>query len=366
MIKRINTIVPKYLDKMNLPGIAIGIISNYEIASLSTFGYANKSNEVLLKEDTLFQVASISKTATAWGVLKLVEMGLVKLDDPVEKHLTRWHLPPSEYDHDEVTIRRVLSNSAGLSMSGYSCIHPNLKYPSPEESLSGLKRLIDENEMNYITKYELDPKIEESPVKVVEEPGKRFIYSNRGFSILALIIEEVTNQDFSQFMKNKIFIPLGMLKTSYEINDFDSALFATPYDEYGNPLPQYRTMERAAGGLCTTIKDLTKFTLSGMKGIDGEPPGRGVLPPEFIQKMYKKEIYAEDEFGYSWDYGYGHYTAEIEGKKTVMHTGGIIGWRSMMIFIPELGAGITVLINSSGGNPLWANLVMRWSRAVFK
>jgi CubicO group peptidase (beta-lactamase class C family) len=351
---------------MNIPGVAIGIISDFDIASINTHGYANKEKKSTIKEDTIFQVASISKTATAWGIMKLVENNLLQLNDPIEKYLTRWHLPPSKFNHDEITIKRVLSNSGGLSMSGYSCIHPDLKFPTPEQSLSGLKRKIDENEMNYIKQYDLDPKIEEEPVRVVEQPGKQFIYSNRGFSILALIIEELTNKKFSTFMKSEIFKPLGMLNSTFKNSDFETSLFATPYDEKGKPLPQYRTMEKAAGGLCTTIRDLTRFTLSGMKGPKEEPPGRGVLLPNSIQKMYDAEIYAEDEFGYKWAYGLGHYTTDIDGNKAVMHSGGIIGWRSMMLFFPHLGEGIVVLVNSSGGNPLWANLILRWTRTMFK
>ena len=115
---------------------------------------------------------------TAWGIMKLVEEGKIDLDAPLERYLTRWHLPPSEFNHNDVTIQKVLSNTAGLSESGYSCAHPSIKLSNIEESISGIKRRLDENEIKYCKKWNLDPKREESPVMVIEQPGKKFIYSN--------------------------------------------------------------------------------------------------------------------------------------------------------------------------------------------
>ena len=192
--------------------------------------------------------------------MKLVEKGLIDLDAPVETYLTRWHLPPSEFNHNEVTIRRLLSNSSGLSGSGYSCINPNLYSFKIKEKLSGIKRTLDNNELNYCRKWDLDPTVEESPVKVIQPPGQKFLYSNRGFTVLQLIIEEVTNRYFEDFMEKEIIRPLGMSSSSYDLNTIDISFLATPYDEDGNPLPNYRTMEIAAGGFLSSIKDLYSFS----------------------------------------------------------------------------------------------------------
>ncbi len=365
MIKRLEKIVPKLLEKMNIPGVAIGFISNHEISSINPFGFANKEQQIPITEHTIFAVASISKSVTTWGVMKLVEEGRLDLDAPAEKYLTRWHLPPSEFENEQVSIRRLLSHTAGFQESEYTSYNPNYEPLSIEEILSGrLPGPIDEEELKYCEKWNLIPKKEGTPVKVRKEPGKEFIYANDGYLILQLIIEEITKQTFSDYMKKEILTPFGMNFSSYEKTDLDAALFATPYNEESKPLPLYVGTIKAAGGLCATIIDMLTFALGGMRGPNRKLPGREILKPSTLDQMYSKLIHASDDFGYDWYYGLGHYISEIKGLKVIQHSGGIIGWRSMMIFIPEKGEGIVVLINSSGGNSLWANLVTRWSREV--
>ena len=131
--------------------------------------------------DTVFQAASISKTLTAWGVMRLVEQGALELDAPVGRYLTRWQLPPSPYNHDGVTIRRLLSHTAGLSLHGYPGIAPEQPLPTLEESLSGGH-----------------PGAED--VRVVSEPGTTYAYSGGGYTLLQLVVEEVTGEkDFERF-----------------------------------------------------------------------------------------------------------------------------------------------------------------------
>jgi len=366
MIKRLDTVVPKLMERNKVPGFALSFISDNKISSIHTFGYANKEKKQPITENTVFQIASISKSVAAWGIMKLVESGVIDFDAPVEKYLTRWHLPSSEYDNDEVTIKRVLSNSAGLSFEGYAGTNPKYDYNSIEETLSGIMAgPFDDHQMKYLKKWNLSPDKEKKSVRVIKQPGKKFMYSGGGFSILQLIIEEVTNQTFADFMKKEILNPLGM-KLSTFIPSKDFFGYATGYDEDAEPLPFYKFVALAAGGLYSTIHELTIFALAGMEGPNGELPGRGILKPETVEQMYTKVIPAGDDFGFDWYYGLGHYITETNGIKVIQHSGGHIGWRSMMIILPELGSGLIMLTNSSAGNPVWASLMGRWSRIVLK
>ena len=367
MIKRLDTIIPKLLKRFKIPGVAIAFISNFKLGSLHVYGLADKEKKNPISENTIFAVASISKSVTAWGIMKLVEEGLLDLNAPVENYLTRWHLPPSGFNHEQVTIQRLLSHTAGFNQSEYSSYNPKYKLLSPEEMLLGkLPGPIDSDELKYCKKWNLIPKKEGVPIMVKKEPGKDFIYANDGYLILQLVIEEITNQSFSEFMKAEILDPLGMKSSSFEKKELDNSLIATPYNEEGLPLAQYGGTIKAAGGLWSTIKDISIFALAGMRGSDDELPGRGLLKSKTLDLMYSKLVRASDDFGYEWYYGLGHYVAEIQGLKVIQHSGGIIGWRSMMIFIPEIGEGVIILINSSAGNPLWANITSRWSRIVLK
>ena len=152
--------------------------------------------------DSVFQVASLSKWVTAHGVMILVEDGLLELDRPVSDYLTRWQLPDSEYDNDLVTVRRLLSHTAGLTDGlGYGGFAPE----EPLQSLEGsLTRAADASPHA------------DGRTRVGRAPG-RWDYSGGGFTILQLLIEEVTGQRFEAFMDARLFQPLGMTHSSFDV-----------------------------------------------------------------------------------------------------------------------------------------------------
>ncbi len=122
---------------------------------------------------TRFQAASVSKPATARGVLPLVEQGRIGLDQRVIGHLRRWRLPPSPFDPGGITVRRLLSHTAGLSVHGYAGQTPKRPLPPIEASLSG------EAGGSF-------------PAELLETPGRRSLYSGSGYSVLQLLVEEFT------------------------------------------------------------------------------------------------------------------------------------------------------------------------------
>jgi CubicO group peptidase (beta-lactamase class C family) len=168
------------MEKYRVPGTAASLVRNGEVVWSEGYGLADRDRGVPVTADTVFQVASISKAVTSWGVMRLVESGQLELDAPVEQYLTRWHLPPSNYDASGVTIRRLLSHSAGLSVMGYPGLRPEIQLPSLEESLSGNNGGAGE-------------------VRIIMEPGTQFSYSGGGFTLLQLIIEEVTGETARRF-----------------------------------------------------------------------------------------------------------------------------------------------------------------------
>ena len=128
-----------WLATAQVPGAAVALVRDGQLAWAGGYGQADPARQVPVTADTVFQVGSISKPVTAWGVLRLVDKGLLDLDAPVETYLTRWHLPTSNYDADGVTIRRLLTHSAGLSQHGYPGLSPTQPLPPLEFSLSGVR-----------------------------------------------------------------------------------------------------------------------------------------------------------------------------------------------------------------------------------
>ena len=126
----------RWLAAFEVPGVAVALIRDGHLTWSEGYGHADTEREAPVTPDTVFQVGSISKPVTAWGVMRLVQQGKLELDAPVERYLTRWHLPPARFGADGVTIRRLLNHSAGLNSQDYSPIATR-PLPSLEQSLAG-------------------------------------------------------------------------------------------------------------------------------------------------------------------------------------------------------------------------------------
>ena len=355
--------VPVLLDDLHIPGVAIATIDNGETSFLGGFGMASKEPGRPVKTSTQFQLASISKSVTSWGVMKLVEDGRLDLDAPVENYLKRWRLPPSEFDHSMVTARRLLSHTAGISLPGFKGYHPKYPEPSLEQILQGDVPPLDEIQIQYARDWNEDPDFdrERVPVCVQYPPGEKSIYSGGGFTMLELLTEDISGLSFTDFMRQEILVPLGMTSSSFAYAQNTHPDFATPYNEQGKALPKYRLAARAAGGLNSNIEDLARFACAEMTGPDGEPPGRGVISAESIAWLASPVMYSETIDGLDFHAAPGHFVFEINGARCVHHTGGNIGWRTDYATLPEARAGICVLVNSSLGNDLWMSLLKTWS-----
>ncbi len=253
--------------------------------------------------DTRFQVASMSKWVTAWGVMTLVEAGKLDLDAPVSKYLTRWKLPPSQFDNNKVTVRRLLSHTAGLTDGlGYAGFKPGEPIQPLEASLS---KAADASPGH------------DGIVRVGIEPGT-FEYSGGGFTLLQLLIEEVSGQPFNDYMKANVLGPLGMTGSTF-ILDEPAANVADFYDVNGKPATHYRFTALAAASLYTTAADMTRLLQAHMPGQAGEPPGRGILKPQTLKDMRRAHA---TQFGVDiWGLGTILYAPNNAGDYIIGHDG---------------------------------------------
>ena len=123
--------VPEVLARHDAVGAALALVRDGEVVWAEGFGTADTAAAGTVTAETVFNAGSISKTVTAWGVMRLVEQGMIELDEPVATYLTRWQFPESEFDSEGVTVRRLLSHTAGLSMPSI----PGFEFPAPLPSL---------------------------------------------------------------------------------------------------------------------------------------------------------------------------------------------------------------------------------------
>ena len=302
--QKLDQVVPKLMKQYQVPGTAVALVHGGRVAWSKGYGLADEA-----------------------------------MGTPVERYLTRWHLPPSDFDHAEVTLRRLLNHTAGLSLGGYPGFDPSEKLPTLKESLSGITGGVGD-------------------VRVAHLPGTRFRYSGGGYTLLQLIIEEVTGETFSAYMQSAVLAPLGMARSGFEWPPALQA--ATAYREPGQPLPNYRFTALAAAGLYSTASDLARFVAAGMAGPNREPPGRGLLSPRDVEWMFTPTVEMDTSTGLGYGLGYG--VRLLPGEiRMVSHSGGNRGWRTRFAALPDRGEGIVILTNSDTGDGLTNDLLRFWS-----
>lgn len=333
--KRLDARILRLLRRYKVPGVGVAVVHGGSVAWVKGYGLADEASAQPVTRDTVFQVASVSKPVAAWGVLRLVEQGKLELDAPVSQYLKRWQLPASEFDSSGVTIRRLLSHSAGLSVHGYHGFEPTETLPTLEESLSGKDKVY------------VGPKGGPTDVRVVAEPGGEFRYSGGGYTLLQLLIEEVSGHLFADFMQREVLSPLGMTRSAYEWTPEMKPLTATAYEQSGEPAPNYLFTAKAAAGLYTTPSDLAHWLAAAMPGGAGEPAGRGVLSPETLQQMLTPLDPTLTTWGPDSSYGLGYLITTLRnGTRMISHGGDNQGWKAQVAALPEKGEGIVILANS--------------------
>jgi CubicO group peptidase (beta-lactamase class C family) len=302
--------------------IAIVVLDDGEVAQ--TY-FASHGRPV--DGDSLFQVASMSKWLTAWGVMILVEQGRIDLDAPISRYLTRWRLPKSEFDNDDVTIRRLLSHSAGLTDGlGFRGFGPDQTLPTIEQELRETSDVLPGAD---------------GRIRVGARPGSAWRYSGGGYLILQLVIEEVTQDSFDGYMRRAVFAPLGMDASTFV--EPDPARLADFYNADGSAAVHYRFTATGAASLYTSAADLTRFLQAQFRG---PQVGRGVLTAATLDEMHAPEARV---YGLPvWGLGAALYARNESGGFVIGHDGGNYPAINTTARIdPATGDGVIVLETGS-------------------
>lgn len=325
--------VPSLMTLFRIPGCSIALVHNSEIVWTEAYGIADLESETALTVDTPMRVQSISKSVTAWGILKLAEQGMIDLDDPVSKYLTSWHLPESDFASYTITIRQLMSHTAGLPLGDvFTTYAPDDDMPSLEQKLT-------------------------QEAKLVRKPGLRFSYSNTGYNLLELLIEQVTARDFSDYMLTEVLLPLGMNSSSFDWSRNMKPSPPTGYDIRGKSVPVYVYPEKASGGLFATAADIARFATAG----SCDNP---VLKTDNVETLYKPISDKIGIYGLVFDaYGLGHYIETVpNGLRSVSHGGQGSGIMTHFQSVPETGDAIVILTNSQRSWPFISYLLRDWAR----
>jgi CubicO group peptidase (beta-lactamase class C family) len=291
------------LGRAHVPGAALAVVLDGQVAWTGAVGNA--------APDTRFQAGSVSKALAALGVLRLAHQTGRGLDEPLVPALGGWHPPGAPPGlEDAITLRRVLSHTAGLSIPAYPGLEPGAPVPDTAGLLRG--------------------EGDAGPVRLVAPPGRGFRYSGGGFSVAQHWTELVTGEPFGPWMDRMVLAPLGMAASTFAQEPMPGD--ARPHDGDGAPLPARRFAALAAAGLWTTAADLARFAAA--IATDTLPSGMAVPAPATGGR-----------------YGLG-LELEVLGSPAIGHSGQNRGWRALVAALPARRSGLVVLCNGEGGDPV--------------
>jgi CubicO group peptidase (beta-lactamase class C family) len=312
---------------LKVAGVSIAVVDDGKVAWARGYGQTGEGTPVTT--DTLFQAASLSKPVAAMVALRLVELGTLSLDEDVNLKLRSWKVPASAAaDGVPVTLRRLLSHTAGLTVGGFPGYAAGAPVPSLVQLLDGAAPA-------------------NSPaVRIDTKPGTTYRYSGGGYEVMQLLVEDVTRKPFAEVARTLVLTPLGMTRSTFEQPLTAAALAASAvgHDEKGAAIAGKRHTypELAAAGLWTTPSEYAQVILEMQK------PGR-VLKPATVDTMLTPVLEA---------YGLGFGVEQTEGQPSFAHGGSNRGFKCQVRGYRRLPRGAVVMTNADLGGRL-ANEVMR-------
>lgn len=297
-------------DHVDTPGIAVSVIKDDQVVYQKGFGMANLEYGIPITEQTKFHVASLSKQFTAFMILKLEDNGLLSIKDDIRKYIPE--LP--DYG-DVITLNHLLTHSSGIRDQWRLLEMAGWRLDDVIKTEQIFKLIVNQKELNFT-------------------PGKRFQYSNSGYTLLAMVIERLTKTSFAQYARQTIFDPLGM-HDSFFYDDHEGVVQNRAYS-YQNKNDQLKksNLNFATVGptsLFTTIEDMNKWALNFQHMTVGN------------KNIFK----SMDQQSKSSGFAKGQFVRNYKGHQMIYHSGSDAGYRLYFARFPKLGYYFTVFANAS-------------------
>ncbi|BCW90727.1 D-aminopeptidase [Alphaproteobacteria bacterium SO-S41] len=308
------------------PATSVAAIKDGRLDWAAGFGLRGLEDPRPVNADTVYMLASCSKPICAMVVLQQVERGVVDLDVDVNKYLKRWQIPQNEFTAGEtVTLRRMLSHTAGLSINGWPCIPQGGTLPTIYDILEGR------------------PPSVHPAVVVNKKPGGTHRYSGGGFLLAEMLIEDQTGRKFDELADELIFGPLGMANTTFThpLPERLRGNVAGGHRMDGSAIPGgwLISVDKGAGGLMGSAADYAKFQIACRDAWLGKPGA--ILTQSLAKEMMTRQ--GQSSFGIGW---------EMIGKGDTLrfnHGGSNDGYQCETDCYLESGDGGAVMTNAVSG-----------------
>jgi len=334
------------MKALKVPGISILIIKDFEIKFKLCYGKTGVDTKPNVGKNSIFHACSISKFITALAILKMVEKGLIDLDEAINNKLTSWKFPENKFTQDiKITLRHLLSHQAGIidSSDSFDILKKPFPYPLNLDVIQGR------------TSYHAQE------IRAQNVPGTTFQYSDGGFCIIEQLIVDEFKKPFNEIIKSEIFAPLGIEESFYHIptKKYQYSEAVCGYDQSGNKIENDRPIYpyMAAAGLWTTPSHLGKIILDFMESLQGK--GKIISDPIIAKEMVSPQ-------GCFADVGLGIFIDSERTETMMISNGWGVGFQCNFIAFPESGTACVIMMNMDPGKSQQESIIGEIYRSIGK
>jgi CubicO group peptidase (beta-lactamase class C family) len=325
--------VARMMKAGNVSGLGVAILNDRKVAFLKAYGYRDTDTQVPLTVDSIMTAASFTKSTFAYAVMQMVEDGILDLDTPVQKYLSKplpqfkdYELLARDDRYKTITIRMLLNHTVGFD---------------------NLRRLNN------------------GKIEIKFKPGSRYAYSGEGIRLLQLVVEEVTGKPVNDTMKTRIFEPFNMPRTNMTwLEDKFAADHALPHHKGNRPMPLNKRMSASAGGsMQTSIADFSRFIEAVMNGKDLDrktreemfKPQIEIFSRQQFPTMSTETTDANRDIRLSYGLGWGLFFTPV--GKAIFKEGHDNGYQHYCVMFDDAGSGIILMSNSDNAEGIFQGLL---------
>lgn len=336
LIPELDALAAEAMAEWKVPAATLAVVENGETVLLKAWGQRDVEAALPATPDTQFLICSITKTFTATALALLVDEGRLDWTRPVRDYIPEFRLRDAVAT-ERVTVRDLLCHHSGLPRHDWIWMPGDL---SRQEMLAAMRHL--------------------EPARDIRT---EFQYNNLAYNVAGIVIERVSGLSYEQFIRtrltDKLKMPVGFSAEEYAASGNAAVPYLLERGDERNRAKFFPLTTTAAGGIVTSVASLAnwmKFLLA-----EGEFEGQRLLSPQLIRQMQAPRVLSGmpefAEFSHT-HYGLGFNHTIYRGERAVGHSGGWLGWHTLMRLVPERRLGIAVFTNN-GGNPVPTILISR-------
>lgn len=328
------------MEHYNVPGVNLAVVENNEIEWEKGYGVLDASKSNQMGNNAMFQVGSVSKFVTAMIVMHYVEKDILDLDEDINVYLRSWKMPENEFGVN-ITLRQLLTHQSGLPGTNFS--YEGDISPSLPQILSAEKPALNK------------------PAYPTFKPGEKWSYSNIGYVVIQLILEDIIGKSMNEIAEEVLFKPLKMNFSTfnYPLPKSWQTMEAMPHTTEGESRPAVQGFVPAVaqGGLLSTPRDMALLTIELMKAYKGE--SNKIFSQTTAKQMLTAEVDIPIQaYGIPFKMGLGLFLDHSGGKLSFLHPGqSYPGSAFLIIGFPESGQAATMGLNGNIGDQLELEIV---------